>query len=116
MKKIIMAVVLLLLAGFAYADDMSDALGITTTPVAAASPISAESVSKGLSSASLIWALIFNSVGVFAFILGKNKSNAAYIVIGVLLEVYPYIVQDTMWIIIIGAVLTAGLYFFKRNV
>ena len=65
---------------------------------------------------ALIWGLIFNAVGVFAFLYGKNKSNVIFMVIGVILVLYPYAVQQTVAVFVIGVVLTAALYFFRRGV
>lgn len=95
------------------ADDLEQALGIT----AAAQNSPETQVTKliaGLSMWGLIWGLLFNSVGVFAFLYGKNKSNAVFMVIGVLLIIYPYVVQQTYLVALVGAVLTVSLYFFRR--
>jgi hypothetical protein len=110
MKKIIpVMAVLVLTAGYCFGDDISDALGKN----AAAGPLGG--MLGNLSMAGLMWGILFSGVGVGAFLYGKKKSNAAFIVIGVLLSVYPYVVQQTILIVVIGAALCAALYFFRRG-
>ncbi len=111
-KKVFMAVLLLSLSCLALADEMSDILA--GTPVSSMPP-EAKAMMAGYSIWSMVWATIFGGIGVFAFIYGKKKSNALYIIIGILLCIYTFIVKDAAQIVIIGAVISAGLYIFRRQ-
>ncbi|MBN2753494.1 MAG: hypothetical protein JXR81_01375 [Candidatus Goldbacteria bacterium] len=68
----------------------------------------------GFSAAGLLWTVIFSGVGVFAFLYGKRKANAVYIVDGILLMAYPMLVKDTTMIVLVGVVLSAVLFLFKK--
>jgi hypothetical protein len=120
MKKMIFLVLLaVMLSGYAVADEaMDQALSGNTYTAAMKDPIQAQTdkIIAGLSMWGLIWGLLFNAVGVFAFLYGKNRANVPFIVLGVLLVGYPYVVQDATMVFIIGAALSAALYFFRRSV
>jgi hypothetical protein len=106
MKKILLAAVFLaLIAGYCFGDDISDALG--KNPAAGL-------IGK-LSMAGLLWGVVFGGIGVGAFIYGKKRSNAAFMLIGILLSGYTFVVQDTFTIVVVGAILTGALYFFRRG-
>jgi hypothetical protein len=109
MKKILLAAaVIALIAGYCFGDDISDALGKN-----GASPVAG--LLGHFSTAGLLWGIVFGGVGVGAFIYGKKKSNAAFMLIGILLSGYTFVIQDTFQIVLIGAVLTGSLYFFRRG-
>jgi hypothetical protein len=118
MKKIFLAAIITVLAMncFCLAKDISGIPeGITITAATqAAADVNPGKVIAGLSMWALIWGLLFNSVGVFAFLYGKKRSNVTYIIIGVLLVAYPYVVQQAILVFIIGALLTAALYVFRK--
>jgi hypothetical protein len=111
-KKAYMVLMLLSLSCLALADEMADI--IAGTPVGLMPP-EAKAMMAGYSIWSMVWATLFGGVGVFAFIYGKKKSNAPYIIIGILLCIYPFIIKDSMQMLIIGAVISAGLYLFRRQ-
>jgi len=56
---------------------------------------------------------IFSIVGWYAFIHGKREKSWKPMVIGITLMVYPYFVASTLWSFVIGAGLTAALYFWR---
>jgi hypothetical protein len=116
MKKIAAIIVLVVLAlgAACYAESLDTLINGTTAT--AATGLNPAKVIAGLSMWALIWGLIFNAVGVFAFLYGKNKSNVIFMVIGVVLVLYPYAVQQTVAVFVIGVVLTAALYFFRRGI
>jgi len=61
----------------------------------------------GLSMWAILASLLFSSVGLFYFKRGKDTSDTPLLVSGIALVVYPYFVTDTLYIIVIGAALTA---------
>ena len=66
-----------------------------------------------MNSATLLWGLLFSSIGMGFFIYGKKQSRAVPLVCGIVLMVYPYFVQSTTWLVVIGVVLCAVPYFLR---
>jgi hypothetical protein len=66
-------------------------------------------------SAAKIFAwIIFGSVGFAVFLYGKKSDMLRPMIIGIALMVYPYFISGTALLYIIGAVLTAALYFWRE--
>ncbi|SMC24112.1 hypothetical protein SAMN02745857_01753 [Andreprevotia lacus DSM 23236] len=63
--------------------------------------------------AALLAMLVFSVVGFVAFRYGKKQMLWQPMVIGILLMVYPYFVEQTWLLYLIGIALCAGLYFFR---
>ncbi len=66
-----------------------------------------------LSASNLIGGILFGSIGFVAFLYGKKTSNFKPLLIGIALIMYPYFIQDTVTMYVIGVLLTASLYFFR---
>lgn len=56
--------------------------------------------------------LLFGSIGMGYFIYGKNKASAVFRYTGIALMVYPYFIENTLAILIVGA----GLMIIPRFV
>jgi hypothetical protein len=65
-------------------------------------------------SASLIWGMIFGSIGVGYFVYGKKQQRFIAMLSGFALCVFPYFVSNTVLMVLIGIVLIA-LPFFIRS-
>lgn len=65
------------------------------------------------SSASIIWGILFGSIGIGYFIYGKKQHRGVALLSGVALIAFPYFVSNIFLIILIGIVLMA-LPFFVR--
>ena len=65
-----------------------------------------------MNTANILASLIFGSIGFGACVYGKKQSNFKALVIGVLLMVYPYFVQNPIALFAIGTVLTVLLFIF----
>jgi len=63
-------------------------------------------------STTLILGLIFGSIGVGYFIYGKNKANLVYRYTGIALIGYPYFIDNTWAILMVGV----GLMMLPRFV
>ena len=63
--------------------------------------------------ASLLWGLLFSSVGLGYFIYGKNQKALVPALCGVVLMVFPYFVSGILPMVLVGAALMA-LPFFVR--
>ena len=63
-----------------------------------------------MSTANILASVIFGSIGFSAFIYGKKQSSLKALVIGIILMVYPYFVQNPIALFAIGGVLTVALF------
>ena len=63
-----------------------------------------------MNTANILASVIFGSIGFAAFIYGKKQTSFKIVVIGVILMVYPYFVQNPILLYAIGAVLTIMLF------
>ncbi len=66
-----------------------------------------------MNSATLLWGLLFSSIGIGFFIYGRKQTRAMPLVCGIVLMIYPYFVPSTIWLIVIGVVLCAVPYFVR---
>jgi len=61
---------------------------------------------------SLLWGLLFGSIGIGYFVYGRRQRRAMALVAGVLLCVFPYFVSNTLLTVVLGALFMALPYFF----
>jgi hypothetical protein len=66
------------------------------------------------SPANLFGALIFGVIGLAAFLYGKKQAKMGPLVIGLLLMIYPYFIEETWILYATGAALTAAIFFFRE--
>lgn len=66
-----------------------------------------------LTTSTLMWGLLFGSIGTGFFIYGKKQRAAVPLLCGLALIVVPYFVSGTVWIVLAGGVLTAVPYFVR---
>jgi len=67
-----------------------------------------------LNTATLLWSLLFGSVGMGYFIYGKKQGSMVPMATGVSLMVFPYFVSQTLALVAIGAAFMAAPFFLKR--
>ena len=61
---------------------------------------------------SLLWGLLFGSIGIGYLVYGRRQRRAMVLVAGVLLCVFPYFVSNAVLTVFVGALLMALPYFF----
>lgn len=66
-----------------------------------------------MNTASLLWGLIFGSIGFAYFIYGKKQKRGVPFASGIGLMVYPYFVSNTYAMVIVGVVLLALPYYLR---
>jgi hypothetical protein len=66
-----------------------------------------------MSEATLLWGLLFSSIGLGFFLYGKKQRAVVPLVCGLALMVYPYFIANVLVLIGVGIVLTAIPYFLK---
>ncbi len=64
-------------------------------------------------SASLLWGVLFGSIGLGYFVYGKKQRRGIPLLSGVALMAFPYFVSNSFLIVLIGVVLMALPYFIK---
>jgi hypothetical protein len=66
-----------------------------------------------MNDASLIWGLLFGSIGMGFFIYGKRQKAIVPLVCGIGLMVFTWFVSDTLPVVVIGIMLMAIPYFVR---
>lgn len=66
-----------------------------------------------MTQATILWGLLFGSIGLGFFIYGKRQGVIVPLVCGVALMIYPYFISSTWLLLVIGIALMAVPYFFR---
>ena len=66
-----------------------------------------------MDTSSLLWGLLFGSIGLGFFIYGRRQKTVVPLVCGVVLMVFPYFVSSTILLVILGLALIAIPYFVR---
>ncbi|HEY4873731.1 MAG TPA: hypothetical protein VIH77_05845 [Steroidobacteraceae bacterium] len=66
-----------------------------------------------MDTSSLLWGLVFGSIGVGFFIYGKRQRAVVPLICGVALIIFPYFVANPILLVAIGAALVAVPYFVR---
>jgi hypothetical protein len=66
-----------------------------------------------MNTASLLWGLLFGSIGLGFLVYGKSQRAVMPLVCGLALMAFPYFVSNTILLVAIGLVLMALPYFFR---
>lgn len=66
-----------------------------------------------MDTATLLWGLIFSSIGFAYFIYGKKQKRGVPFASGIGMMIFPYFISNTYLIVIIGIVLLALPYYFR---
>ncbi|WP_324778456.1 hypothetical protein [Thiobacillus sedimenti] len=60
-----------------------------------------------MDTSSLLWGLLFGSIGLGFFLYGKRQQAFVPLLSGLALMVFPYFVSSTLALVLIGAALVA---------
>ena len=66
-----------------------------------------------MSTSSILWALLFGSIGSGFFIYGKKQQEGVPLVCGLALIILPYFVSNTLVLVLLGITLIAVPYFVR---
>jgi hypothetical protein len=66
-----------------------------------------------VNTATILWGLLFGSIGFGFFLYGKRQRVVVPMVCGLALMVYPYFVSGTLLLVVIGVALMAVPYFLR---
>ena len=85
---------------------------ITTIPAARRSP--AEARVEMPSGESLVIGMFAGVFGVAYFVYGKRTGKFTWLITGVLLCVYPYLIESVLWLSVVGVLLLAAPFAIDR--
>jgi hypothetical protein len=66
-----------------------------------------------MNTSSLLWGLLFGSIGLGFFVYGRKQKVVVPLVCGVALMIFPYFVSNTVLLVALGVVLIAIPYFIR---
>lgn len=66
-----------------------------------------------MSTASLLWGLLFGSIGLGFFVYGRKQKAVVPLLAGLALMIFPYFVSSTILVVVVGSVLIAVPYFLR---
>jgi len=66
-----------------------------------------------LNTASLLWGLLFGSIGIGFFVYGRRQRALVPLICGLALMVFPYFVANTILLVAIGVALMTIPYFVR---
>jgi len=66
-----------------------------------------------LDTSSLLWGLLFGSIGLGYLFYGRKQRAVVPLLCGLALMVFPYFVSSNILLVAIGVVLMAVPYFFR---
>lgn len=66
-----------------------------------------------MNTSTLLWGLLFGSIGLAFFIYGRKQRMVVPLVCGLTLMIFPYFVSNNILLVVLGLVLMALPYFFR---
>jgi hypothetical protein len=66
-----------------------------------------------VNTSSLLWGLLFGSIGLAFFIYGKRQKTVVPLICGLILMIFPYFISNTILLVALGVVLVALPYFLR---
>ncbi len=63
---------------------------------------------------TLLWELLFSSIGFAFFLYGRKQRAVVPLVCGIALMIYPYFIPNVYALVAIGIALAAIPYFLRR--
>ena len=63
--------------------------------------------------ATMLWGVVFGSIGLGYFVYGKRQSAPVPLVCGIALMIYPYFVASTWATVLVGGALMAVPFFIR---
>jgi len=67
-----------------------------------------------LDQATLLWELVFGSIGLAMFVYGKKQKNMIALGCGITLILIPYVITDLIALIVVGLALVIAPFIIKR--
>lgn len=67
-----------------------------------------------MSTASLLWSVVFSAIGLGYFLYGKKQQYLPALICGLILMFYPYFISNTYVLFVVGVVISAVPYFWRE--
>ena len=67
-----------------------------------------------MDTSTLLWGLLFGSIGLGFFVYGKKQKRVVPLATGVALMILPYFAPNTILLVVLGVALLAVPYFVRR--
>ena len=77
------------------------------------SPLGALNRMIAWETSSILWGLLFGSIGLGFFVYGRRQRRVVPLVCGIALMIYPYFVPNTILLVVLGVALVAIPYFVR---
>ena len=81
--------------------------------IACPEPVRPAPGSTHMGMATLLWGVVFGSIGMGFFIYGKRQGAPVPLACGIGLMIFPYFVSNTWATVVVGALLMAIPYFVR---
>lgn len=66
-----------------------------------------------MNAATLLWGVLFSSIGLGYFLYGRKQRSVVPFLCGIALMGYSYFLDNTLVIVVVGSALTAIPYFIR---
>ena len=66
-----------------------------------------------MTTAAILWGLLFSSIGVGYAIYGRKQNVSVAFISGIGLMGYPFVVSDSLMLVVVGALLMAAPFVIK---
>jgi hypothetical protein len=66
-----------------------------------------------MEASSLLWGMLFGSIGLGFLIYGRRQRAVVPLVCGLALMIFPYFISNTILLVVIGVALMAIPYFLR---
>ncbi|MBS0365911.1 MAG: hypothetical protein JSR67_08825 [Proteobacteria bacterium] len=66
-----------------------------------------------MDTSSLLWGLLFGSIGLGFFVYGRRQKMIVPLVCGVSMMIFPYFVSNNVLLVVLGVALMAVPYFVR---
>lgn len=66
-----------------------------------------------MNTATLLWGLLFGSIGLGFFVYGRRQKAVVPLLAGLALMIFPYFIANTIALVTLGVVLIAIPYFVR---
>jgi hypothetical protein len=66
-----------------------------------------------METSSLLWGMLFGSIGLGFLIYGRKQRAVVPLVCGLALMIFPYFISNTILLVVIGVALMAIPYFLR---
>jgi hypothetical protein len=68
---------------------------------------------SAVNTSTLLWGVLFSSVGLGYFIYGKKQGAVVPLVCGIGLMIFPYFISGVWLLVVVGAAIAAVPYFVR---